>query len=761
MRQVSSKQPRPRKLPAASSKDQEPSKVSSSEDASTHAAPPRPRSSWPVWLGYALLMAIIAIAYANSLGAPFLFDDSGSIEQNPTIRDLRDFSRIWRPIGSGNTVQGRPFLNFTFALNYAVHGAWPPGFRVVNIIIHAINAMLLYSLVRHTLLNGRGCELLRDKATAIALLCAAMWSAHPMQTESVTYIVQRAESLATMFWLGALTSFAFWITGQRTWQLVVAISCAVVGATSKEIVITAPFAILFYDRTFFATSWRDLWKLRGRAHAMLWLGVVLVTAALMANTNGRGGSAGLGLGMSSWHYFLTSIDAVATYLKLSVWPHPLVFDYGTDVITDPRQVVWQGILVFGLAIGGLVAGLRWPWIGFLTLIFAATLAPTTSFIPVLTQTRAEHRMYLPLAMVVVAVVVGLSGVATKFAASMPTAKSWWVAIPAAASVIALTTLTVLRNRDYRDEATIWQDTATKRPQNEAALYSVALAKRFTPGVTEKEGNRLAFEAVRDLVHQHPKSGFLHMAFARLLLVEGQTDEAIQEIDAAEQNGAKRPDCHFLRASVALKKNDLQAALEAIEQANLSSPVRSPEFLTVQGEILLKAGRPGDAVVALDEALTLEPNAARAIAARAKGLFALGKEQRALEEFKRCIVYDPYNASHYDNLAVVYTKLDRAREAIREIDRAIELQPNDPSYHCRRARILAFQGEFREACADFDTAIAVSPEYIPAYEGRAAARVELGDFDGGLEDCQAIQKLGGQPPAMVVRKAILGRASGSR
>jgi tetratricopeptide (TPR) repeat protein len=754
MRQVSSKPARTDQSPSLNSK------ASTSIEASS-AALSQARPVWHEWLACTLLLAITAIAYANSLDAPFLLDDSGSIEQNPTIRDLTDFSRIWRPIGSGNTVQGRPLLNFSFALNYAMHGPWPTGFRVVNIAIHAINAMLLYALVRHTLLHSNVNELLRQKARGIALLCAAIWVAHPLQTESVTYIVQRAESLATMFWLATLTSFAFWITRQRVWLLAVATSCAVLGAASKEIAITAPLAILLYDRVFFARSWRDLWKSRGRAHATTWLGTVLVIGVLMSDSGGRGGTAGVGLGMSSWHYFLTSIDAVAMYLKLCVWPDPLVFDYGTDLVTDPRQVVGQGVLVFGLAIGGLIAGWRWPWIGFLTLLFAATLAPTSSVIPVLTQTRAEHRMYLPLAMLVVAIVVGI--MATSFKWSPATANNRWLAIPSAAIVIALISLTALRNRDYRDEQTIWRDTAQKRPQNDIAQYMVALTNRLTSERPPKEAERIFLDRLHELVEQRPNSSFLHLQYAQLLVADGQLDLALHQVEAAEQTGGKPSDCHFLRATIAQNQNDFPAALEAIDQALRTSPVRSAELLTIQGEISLKAGLPDEALLALDEAVTLAPHATRAISSRAKCLFAMGQQERALEDFQRCIGYDPDNASHYDNLAAAYVKLERIPEAVEQMSLAIELEPNHVVYRCRRARLLAFQTEHEAACADLDAAIAADPEYVPAYEGRAVSRFAQRDFAGCLEDCEAIRSLGGQPSQALVlqAQALRARTVGSR
>jgi hypothetical protein len=147
-----------------------------------------------------LVLAALA-TYRNSFASPFVFDDRTSIEENQSIRRLWPLGPVLSPPCNGETVGGRPLLNLSFALNYALGGLDVRGYHAANLAIHLAAALLLLGVVRRTLLLPGLRERFGGAATPLALAAALLWMVHPLQTESVTYIVQRAESLCGCFYL--------------------------------------------------------------------------------------------------------------------------------------------------------------------------------------------------------------------------------------------------------------------------------------------------------------------------------------------------------------------------------------------------------------------------------------------------------------------------------------------------------------------------------------------------------------------------------
>src|SRR5688572_8685339 len=152
----------------------------------------------------ALIAVAIAIAYANAHQGPFVLDDVAAIVENPTIRD---FAQAYNPPSDrGLPVTGRPIVNLSLAINYRFGGLDPRGYHLVNVALHALAALTLFGLVRRTL-EMQASQAVARRARLVALLAALTWSVHPLATAAVTYIVQRAEILASLFYL--LTLYAF------------------------------------------------------------------------------------------------------------------------------------------------------------------------------------------------------------------------------------------------------------------------------------------------------------------------------------------------------------------------------------------------------------------------------------------------------------------------------------------------------------------------------------------------------------------------
>ncbi len=273
-----------------------------------------------------LLATVIVVAYSNSFSGPFVYDDVNSIAQgNPTLFHLWPIWPVLNP-PDGLTVSGRPLLNLSFAVNYALGGTKVWGYHALNLVIHVLAGLTLFGLVRRTLLLPRLRGQFGATALPLALVAAALWALHPLQTEAVTYVVQRAESMMGLFYL--LTMYAF-VRGLESpaparWYAASIGSC-LLGMASKEVMVSAPVMVLLFDRTFGSGSFREAFRQRRRfylalAATWLWLGCLV-----MSTGGNRSGSVGFNVGVSWWAYILTQFVAVTRYLRLSFWPHPLVF----------------------------------------------------------------------------------------------------------------------------------------------------------------------------------------------------------------------------------------------------------------------------------------------------------------------------------------------------------------------------------------------------------------------------------------------------
>ncbi len=282
----------------------------------------------------ALLLGAVFLVYGHALHAPFIFDDRVSIVENPSIRSTWP---LWgtdqrpgpfQPPRDVSTA-GRPLVNFTFAVNYRAGRLDPTGYHALNVVAHALATLLLWRLVRQTLLlEFFGGRFLRT-ADPLAFAAALLWAVHPLQTETVEYVTQRTELLMSLCYLATLfAAQRYWTAGvdrARTGWLVAAITAAAAGMACKEVMVTAPVVVLLFERTFWRRSFRDAIA----QSRLLYLGLCATWGVLVALNYGgaRSASAGFHLGVPAHVWWLTQARVLFLYLKLIVWPWPLVIHY--------------------------------------------------------------------------------------------------------------------------------------------------------------------------------------------------------------------------------------------------------------------------------------------------------------------------------------------------------------------------------------------------------------------------------------------------
>ena len=590
-----------------------------------------PRSAVALWL--LGLVALVCVAYHNSFSGPFVFDDAPAIIENASVHRL-SLATLLPPPDEGQTVGGRPVVNLTLALNYALGGTRPPGYHVFNLLIHLGATCLLFGVVRRTLLLPRFGERFRRSASALAFNAAALWAVHPLLTEAVTYIVQRAESLAAFFYLLTLYAFVRAVEARRIspvaagiWACGAFIAC-LLGMATKEAMVTAPVVVLLYDRIFVASSWRELRSQRWRWHAALFSTWILL-AWLVHQTGGRGGTAGLGVGDSVWDYLLIQCRAIMRYLALALWPNALSFDYGMHQDTSVVAA-----LPYGLALAALLGatGLslwRWPALGFLGATFFLLLAPSSSFVPIAVQPIAEHRMYLPLAVVAVGVVVGTF--------------TWCRHAPfvLGAATAALAVLTLTRNATYRSDVALWNDTIAKQPRNARAHVQLADALA-TSGRPEAAlpYYRKAIELETAAVHPGDRTLLTEMFInlGNALLALGRPDDAIASYRRAIEHDALAKTAHYNLGSVLMESGHCDEAAAELETAIRLDPNYASAHTNL-GSVRLQQRRPADALTAFVAAAQLDPSA-KTCTNIGVALAELGRHDEAIAAFERALAFDP-------------------------------------------------------------------------------------------------------------------------
>jgi tetratricopeptide (TPR) repeat protein len=649
-----------------------------------------------VALACGVLVFAVFAAYSNSFSGPFVYDDKDSIVENLTLRHLWPFSDALAPLGGGLTVSGRPALNLSLALNFAAGGLDVRGYHGANVLIHALACLTLFGLVRRALLLPSLRERFSEAAVPVAFTVAALWALHPLQTEAVTYIVQRAESLMGLFYLFTLYGFMRSVDAPAPgrWQ-VLSVAASLLGMATKENMVSAPVLVLLLDRAFVAGSFAGAWQRRRGFYAAL-AATWFLLGGLLASTGGnRGGSVGIGVDISWWDYVLTQFPALVHYLRLSFWPTPLVFEYGTFWIGSLADVWLQACVVVALIAGTLFAWWRKPAVGFLGAWFFAVLAPT-SLIPGMTQRIVEHRMYLSLAPVVVLIVAAVYS---------RSGRRGLAALLALAAGLGF--LTFQRNADYRTEIALWADTVAKRPANAGAHASL--------GAALAEAGRMA-EAVReDEMALRLSPGLLTTRnnLGTALIAVGRVDEAIQLLEESLRQEPDNAQAHL----------NMGVALDILKRASEARPHyeaavrRKPNFAEAHnnlGDALSRAGRNAEGIAHLQEALRLKPGFVGAHYNLAAALVRAGRLAEAQAQFEAGLKLKPADAEAHANWGSALLATGHPAEAMVQFESALRLQPESAANHYNYGSVLATAGRLDEAVRQFEAALRLNPAYVDAH-----------------------------------------------
>jgi len=691
-----------------------------------------PRDAQPAaktWAAVAVIVAAGVAAYSNSLQGAFVFDDIPGIIENESICSLWHIDQVLLPVARLDYY--RPILNLSLALCYGVGGLNVFPYHALNLAIHLAAALTLFDLLRRTLLLLRDDKPIREAATALALAAALFWMLHPLQTESVTYVIQRCEA---MFGLSCLLSLYCVVRGASSprapWWYGGAIATCFLGMGSKEATAVAPLLVLLYDRIFLAASLREIWqKRRGLYAGLAFTWGMLVPAICGATLSQSPQASEL---VTIWAYARSQFGVVVHYLRLSLWPDVLCLDYRWSVAESAREIIPPAI-VMGV-LGSLVLWALWrlPKWGFLGAFFFITLAPSSSVIAI-PDLAFEHRMYLPLAALIAALVLGAYAVHRKLSST----RSTWEAtgntvlvILAVAIAAALGVRTYVRNRDYASELQIWHATVTTAPENWRA----------------------------------------HANMGHALLRAQETDQAVAHLLRSLEIEPDNAAAHGSLGAAVVQRGKIEEGIAHLQRAIEIQPNNAETFNNL-GHAWLQLGKADEAVAPLRTALEIRPHYANAHNNLSRGLVVLEQFDKAVMHGKAAVALEPGNAQFHHNLSHALVQLGRTGEAIGHCQTALKLRKESlgemhPEYAASLNNLgLMYQnaGDYARAAELIRSATKIwkvvlgdqHPDYVAGLRNLASVYHSGGDRSRAGAVCQQVLEIN---PGDVQARWLLGALS---
>ncbi len=638
---------------------------------------------------HALFIALAAfLAYSNSFNVPFSFDDTVNIVDNPYVRDIR---LLIEPLEHHpwKLPYERRYIGFlTFALNYKFHGFQITGYHIVNFVVHLSNALLVYLFVFYTFRTpSLRSSALKDDASVIAFFSGLLFVVHPLQTQAVTYIVQRLTSLATLFYL---LSVVLYIKGRLTLRnadhahrflkpllYVASVLSAVFGMRTKEITFTLPFIIMLYEFLFFEGSLKK---------RVLYLIPIIMTGLIiplsLINIHKPAGAVISNIGkvtrvqtdLLRWDYLVTQFRVIVTYLRLMIFPvsQNVDYDYPSYHSLFAPPVFLSFLLLLSIAGIGTYLLCRYRKesphiriISFGIFWFFITLSVESSIIPIV-DVIYEHRVYLPSIGVFTALTSALYWLVHTYRERWKNIEKTVAGLLVCIGVI-FAGVTYARNEVWQDNIRLWEDTVKKSPAKARPYYN--LGKAFEDkGLYDK-----ALEQFNIALRLKPDYGTSYYHVGNAYFYKGFIDKAIEQYQIALKLMPDNVNLHYNLGNAYLQKGLFDKAIEEYSIAIKIKPEYAGAYNNM-GNAYLQKGLLDKAIEYYQTALRLLPDNAEAYGNLGNAYLNKGLTDKAVEYYLAALRLIPYDADAHFNLGLAYLKKRENSNALKEFQTALRLNP---------------------------------------------------------------------------------------
>jgi Tfp pilus assembly protein PilF len=582
-----------------------------------------------------LLILLTAVAvffiYAKTLTGDFIFDDRHNIRDNPHIRLTQLTPKSLYKAAHDGPSSRRPVAMVSFALNFFFHGYNVVSYHLTNILIHITNGLLLYLFIAMTWRTPAMVS--RDEKYGwVAFFTAFIWLVHPIQSQSVSYIVQRMNSMATMFYLFSMVFYVKARFAEAKRQKAAWFSAAVVAGIlalgSKEIAVTLPFFVILYEWYFFQYLNREWFKKR----IPVWIGMLILLTFIALIFLGSSplekilsGYATHDLTMAERG--LSQFRVVIFYISLLLWPHPSRLNLDHDFqpslsVLDPGTTVLAIGAIAGFIVSAMLLAKKERLISFCILWYFGNLVIESSIIGL--ELIFEHRNYLPSMFFILAAVF----------LSYRYFKPKWLA-PVVLSVVGVVFAfwTYERNDVWRSPILIWMDCIKKSPQNPRPYNNLGVA------LSDLGRYRAAADKYRQALQINPRYTFAYTNLGRALVSLGNIDAAIGHFNTALKIS---PDNYMAHNNLGIALALQERHTEAI--AHFSAALAAnPDFVNAHnnmGVAVKQQGCLAEAAVHFRAALRIDPFFAPAHNNLGKVLADQGRWEEAIAHFSEALRIDP-------------------------------------------------------------------------------------------------------------------------
>ena len=716
-----------------------------------------------VVLGALALMAAVLVVYVPAMRGGFVWDDNDRLTDSVPVLRTDGLAMIWfEPRSTG---QYYPLAFSSFWLEHKIWGLNPFGYHLVNVLLHAFSAVLLWRVLVRLRVPG-------------ALLAAWVFALHPVHVESVAWISERKNTLSGVFYVGALFAYVRFVVNRELGRgpvrrlYALALFLFIAALLSKSVTCSLPAAILLIlwwrrERAapgrqvgFEGVTWGDVWLLT----PMFAVGVVLGLLTVWMESHCVG-AKGADWSLSPMDRILIAGRAPWFYAWKLVWPTTLTFIYPRWQIDAAAW--WQYLYPLATLAGVTVL---WTWRRRLgraplvcVLFFIGTLVPALGFFdlyPMRYSFVADHFQYLAS----LGPIVLLIGIATTRLARRKAAIRWGLSV---ALCVVLGSLTWKQGHVYKDLETLWRDTLDKNPGcwmahnnlgnvlEEKGLPAEAMthydeALRLKPDHEEAQHNISltlaaqgrydeALARCRETLRRYPDSpsGYNNLGF--VLAKQGRDGEAMEPYRIALRMWPEYPDAHNNVANALVRLGRDDEALRHYRYAVEANP-RFAEAFNNLGNVLVRQGQAEEALDVYTRALEVKPSFPEAYNGLGGALQALGRIEEAIERYRQSLAAKSDNADAHFNLGNAMKVLGRLDEAERHYRNVLALRADDADAHNNLGTTLAVQRRFDEAVVHLARAVALAPSNVDATCSLAAVLSMLGRNEEAVEHLRAALRI---------------------
>ena len=597
------------------------------------------------WVLAIALVILTFLAYLPALRCGYVWDDDFYVTKNPLLTAPDGLERIW--FSAHNQSQYFPLVYTTLRFEHTLWGLHPVGYHFVNILFHALNALLVWVVLRRLALPG-------------SWLAAAIWAVHPVNVESVAWITELKNTQSTLFYLLALLAWMKYADREtgRPWRFYgLALVLQALALFSKTTACTLPAALLL---VLWLRKEPIGWRRLVQVAPFLALGVAmgLISVWWEAHLGNYGNE--LDYSFNGLERLLIATHALWFYVTKLVWPAKLAFSYPRWEIDvrDPRQYTW----LIGCVAMALFLWWRRRVLGrapvAAVVFFVAALSPLLGFIPLYTFRYtfvADHYQY-----------VASIGLIALFAAAVSSRVDTWQlgttgrCALLASLLFALGALTWRQAHIYHDEESLWRDTIAK----------------------------------------NPASWMAHTDLAGVLLESGRATEALEE---AEQTLRIKPDCaegHYNLGNVLVSVGKVDEGIGHYEQALRINPSIAAAHYRL-GLALAREDRMPEAIEHWEQALRINPDYADAHSKLGVALAEQGRMPEAMQHWEQAVRVNPDDADAHNRLGLALAKQGHMQDAVGHWEQVLRVNPAFPGAHYNLGIALCTEGKWQEAAGHFE------------------------------------------------------------